>query len=353
MIFCQCCKPPCVFFSDAAPSDDDDWDDVSGILIANHTNPQHDLGTKYTFTAEPDTTTDTIYFYCDWVDASNHHRVSLVSNGTTLGTLRIHKVTGGTPTQVGTNLTVTGWDGDGTITIEVCFNPPASIVATVGGFQRAVASDHHGGEEFGIGGDATFTDFSAQVLREDCDDCSQVVSSCNSCATDTVPAFLAVKLTGVVSDRCDAANLNDKWFIITRGNCATSTVAFCGGGDTETTDTQVQFYPFATMPPATQNACDPTTGPSGFTINFLGISVILYRQSGTDNWRITVAVITQETSSTAQQPTWRGTWITQEAAPDCLTIEGVELPFVCDGTFAANSDESYDFTNSTATVSVP
>lgn len=350
---CPECLAPCLVFEDASPSDDCHWDDESGILVGNHFNPQNDLGTRIEVTATPDTSTSTIYLYVDWVDANNHHRISLVSNGTN-GTLQIHRVAGGTPTQVGTTLNVTGYTG-GEVTIQVCITPPTSIIATVLGFQRAVVSNHHGGIYWGLGGSATFENFAAYSLAEECDDCDQILSSCNTCESGTVPSVIAVKFSGVVSDRCDAANLNDIWLIAPYVGCTSGPQTdWCLTGESNDTNTVT----YSVNPPSSiRDACDPATAPNGGLINFISLFINIYGITGTDDWRIHVRAVLQSAPD-QDTPVFNGIWINQSTPPDCRLIEGVVIPFTCDWIVVdpptgVDPVESYDFTNATVTVSVP
>jgi hypothetical protein len=352
---CPECLAPCLIFEDASPSDDCHWDDNSGILVSNHFNPQNDLGTRIEVTAFPDTTTDTIYIYVDWVDANNHHRVSLVSNGTN-GTLQIHKVTAGTPVQVGSNLTVTGYTG-GEVTIQVCVTPPLSIIATVNGFQRTVVSEQHGGIYWALGGNATFSDFAAYSLAEECDDCAQSYNSCSACETSTVPQHIAVKFTGVVSGLCDAANLNDIWFVASYTGCPSGPATdWCSDGEDSDTSLAV-FNVSLPLTSALRNSCNPTLSPGGATIDIDAITVNLYGLDGGNDWRAQVRAVIQAGGSERDVPIFNGVWINQASAPDCRNIENFPIPNTCDWVVASmppavTSIGAYDFSNATATISV-
>jgi hypothetical protein len=105
------------------------------------------------------------------------------------------------------------------------------------------------------------------------------------------------------------------------------------------------------MPAGVRDACDPTTGPGGNLINFNSLSILLYNKNGTNDWRVLVVGNVQSSASYDQEPVWRSTWITQVAAPDCTTIESVSCAYACN-TGVTPSAEAYDFTGSTAVVSV-
>lgn len=211
---CPECLPPCVFFTDAAPEAGCHWD---AGLVSKHTNPQPDEGTKISVTATPDSPTDPITVFVDY-DGTDLVSITVESDGAD-GTLTIDR--DGVELE---SVALPGYAGTA-VEISVCWFAGV-VIATAADVSLTAHYAPIGGEYFGIDDtNVTYTDFVAQSLAVECDDCVQApADDCEPpCVGGLRPAAMRMRVRLITSEAslgvegCDFGPMFNGTYILALG----------------------------------------------------------------------------------------------------------------------------------------
>jgi hypothetical protein len=147
----------------------------------------------------------------DLLDASNYHFAEIQA-GASNGTLKLFKREGGANTQLGSTVTLTGFNAGESATLTVCWSwaggyLQANVSIAGGTFTAGELTAGHGGQYSGLGisgasGTATFDNFELRNLTELCGECVDLVE-CDACEDpNSLPAIVKLVVVGLADGTC-------------------------------------------------------------------------------------------------------------------------------------------------------
>lgn len=222
----------------------------------------------------PATTSDIARLIIGYVDASNYWFIEL-QQGATNGTLKLFQRSGGSNTQKGSTVTVSGYTS-GTKTVCLCYAHDEITVTVTGGAELAFAAtitiaSTKAGLGTGSGSSSvSFDNFSLNKHHKDNSTCQPCCGggTCTYCDTGTRPNYVQVVWTGVSNAFCtDCATLCNNTFVLPLmlDNCVfigdDTGVCASGGGIVS------GYHPSVSMAPYFPNGFQPTI-PYSFSAGF-------------------------------------------------------------------------------------
>jgi hypothetical protein len=191
----------------------------SGLLKVTLSTPVSPDGVKISATCNFGGGVGEVRLLVDYVDALNYHYAAVTSSGSTTATIRIWKVTGGSPTALTSADTIGAtssfsWSAD--FTLEVCweddrigasYERSGFVTVSQGAITTAHGGNFTGLETVSVGINARFDDLLVATLADGCERCGEVCEFCEH-------ASFQVDVAGVANGTCsDCAALNQSYVI--------------------------------------------------------------------------------------------------------------------------------------------
>lgn len=325
---CPECRPPCVFFEDEAPEIGCHW---AAGLVSQHPNPRPQDGTKLTVTATPDAYNDASIIFVD-DDGAARVDVAVFSDGAD-GTITISRD--------GEELVSEPIDGytGGEIDISVCWYEGV-VFARAGGALAVATFEPIGGNNYGLDDtSATYTDFVAQSLADNCEECDGGTGvPCDPpCIDGLRPAAVRLRITFVASaveiafnpayEACFPAAWSGNYILTSPLHCAESGPS-CNPGEDNCYIIGGCLWSYR-IPVAVENSFDecilnefdPCTEVPAFSRYFRLFASI---ETDTTNHRHRLAFCIEELPAGGADPNdqrfyrWYGPWADGDADIDCL-----------------------------------